>query len=636
VKEHAYESAFRAALKGEVPPVWYLVGREDLLKDELIKAVVAKVLDPAMRDFNLDQRTATALDPESLGTLLNTLPMMADRRVVILRDVEGWQKRSRGRAALLRYLERPSPETVLILVHGAGDPDPDDDLARASVVVPCNALEPARALRWLEKRAAAAGLALPQDAAEHLLRVTGGDLGTLEAELAKLAALPEGTGITRDLVGSLVGVRHGETIFDWRDALFEGDAPRALALLGPVLDQAGVSGVKLVSLVGNTLVGLALARAHHDRGQQGSALERTIFQALRQARAYGLPDWKGESARWARWVGTWPPARLAAATRVALDTDIALKNTTLSDDRALLAELVLRLCGPGVQGAPGGRAAAARRAVTALLTLVACSAFSTLAAQAAPPVLASALALAQEGRADSARALLRQLEASTPPTDSLFPGILYGSALVAPDAVEARRRLQRVVIEYPVSPWAGEATIRLGQLDFASGDPAAAARQLERFRSDHAASPLYPVAAVWGARIGFELKDAASACQWVAEGLSRNPDGAARSELMALSQRCSTPGPATPPPAVPATPAAPSPAPADAAPWRIQLAALPTQDAAEKVLQRATSAGYPGVIVEEGGYHKVRVGSYASRADAGAALAGVKARLGGAPFVVAP
>jgi hypothetical protein len=41
------------------------------------------------------------------------------------------------------------------------------------------------------------------------------------------------------------------------------------------------------------------------------------------------------------------------------------------------------------------------------------------------------------------------------------------------------------------------------------------------------------------------------------------------------------------------------------------------------------------VTVEEGGLYKVRVGSYASKAEAGAAIPEIKAKLGGSPFVVA-
>ena len=341
--EQTFDATLRALKKGDIAPVYYLVGAEDLLKADLVREISDRVLDPSLRDFNFDQRTATSLDPEELSTLLNTLPMMADRRVVILRDVEGWQKKARGRAELLRYLAKPAAETVLVLVQGGADPDADAELSRLALTVRCAALEPERVLRWLAHRSGQLGITLEPGAAEHLLHAVGSDLTTLDAELAKLASLAKGTALTRELVGDLVGVRHGETMYDWRDAVFEDATGRALTLLRPVLDQSGISGVKLVTLLGTTLAGISLARAHRDKGVRGGALEGTILKSLYVVRPYGLPEWKAEAAKWARWSERWPAARLSAALRATLAADQALKSTTLTDEQALLAELVMRL-----------------------------------------------------------------------------------------------------------------------------------------------------------------------------------------------------------------------------------------------------------------------------------------------------
>ena len=341
--EQTFDATLRALRKGEIAPVYYLVGAEDLLKADLAREITDRVLDPSLRDFNFDQRTATSLDPEELATLLNTLPMMADRRVVILRDVEGWQKKARGRAELLRYLARPAAETVLLLVQGGSDPDPEAEFSKLALTVRCNALPPDRVLRWLSHRSEQLGITLQPEAAEHLLHAVGSDLTTLDAELSKLASLAPGTALTRELVGDLVGVRHGETMFDWRDAIFDDNTGRALTLLRPVLDQSGISGVKLVSLLGTTLAGISLARAHRDRGLKGGALEGSILKSLYAARPFGLGEWKAEAAKWARWSERWPAARLSAAVRATLATDQGLKSTTLSDEQALLGELVMRL-----------------------------------------------------------------------------------------------------------------------------------------------------------------------------------------------------------------------------------------------------------------------------------------------------
>jgi len=69
--------------------------------------------------------------------------------------------------------------------------------------------------------------------------------------------------------------------------------------------------------------------------------------------------------------------------------------------------------------------------------------------------------------------------------------------------------------------------------------------------------------------------------------------------------------------------------------FRIQITAVGTRSAAQSIATSLQGRGFQSVIVQEGGLYKVRVGEYATKADALAALPGVKAKLGGSPFVVA-
>jgi hypothetical protein len=116
-----------------------------------------------------------------------------------------------------------------------------------------------------------------------------------------------------------------------------------VALLGRLLDQPGVSGVKLATLLGTTLVGVGTARAHYDRGLRNRALDDAVFEAIRRSRVYGLLSWGEEKSRWVRWAQRWPAERVREALRATLDADRALKSTTISDERGILATLVLRL-----------------------------------------------------------------------------------------------------------------------------------------------------------------------------------------------------------------------------------------------------------------------------------------------------
>jgi cell division septation protein DedD len=69
--------------------------------------------------------------------------------------------------------------------------------------------------------------------------------------------------------------------------------------------------------------------------------------------------------------------------------------------------------------------------------------------------------------------------------------------------------------------------------------------------------------------------------------------------------------------------------------FRIQVAAVNTRAAADSIAMRTKAAGFESVVASEKGLFKVRVGRYATRADAQAALPGVRAKVGGQPFIVA-
>src|SRR5882762_8399170 len=174
-------------------PVYLLHGDEDVLKDEAIRALVDWAVGSS-RDFNLDVRFAPDLTPESFHTLVNTPPMLAERRAVVIRGVEQLGKRkTKLRDEVARYLASPNPTTLLVLVVAAGE-EPDADLVHASTSVAVDALTAERVPRWLQHRASTLGLTLAVDATELLLKAVGNDLNTLSRELEKLASLTAGAG----------------------------------------------------------------------------------------------------------------------------------------------------------------------------------------------------------------------------------------------------------------------------------------------------------------------------------------------------------------------------------------------------------------------------------------------------------
>lgn len=333
----------RALAKAPPAAAYYLHGGEGILKDEAQSLILDTTLEPSLRDFNLDILSAQQVDPERLVAVCSTLPMMAERRVVVVRDVESWKRKTKAKQAAVAYLQRPAPDTVLVLVQG-GDGEVDDDLAAHCVAVNCAALTGDALDEWLDARMTTAGIAITPDAREHLIRATGGELGLLSAEVAKLSGLTAPGPIDRDTVSSLVGIRFGETPDDWRDAVLRDDITAAIRLVPRLLETTGNSGVRLVSLLGTSFIALRWARAtaEDDKKARGSNLAERVkklcFDARPQVGSYGP-----FANLIAEVTPRWTQPRLQAAIAATLAADIALKGTTISDETGIVTDLVLTL-----------------------------------------------------------------------------------------------------------------------------------------------------------------------------------------------------------------------------------------------------------------------------------------------------
>ena len=342
----SFDALQRALAKGEIQPVYYLFGDEELLKDDAVHRIVALAVDASTRDFNLDRRRAPELTADQFRSLVETPPMLAARRCVVVTEVECLlQKRPRQQAlrtAVTGYLARPSAETVLVLVQSAGE-KPDAGLERGTTAVDFEILEPARVLKWIHHRAGEGSLTLDDAAARLLQEAVGDDLPQLAAELVKLGAAVQGRTVTAADVGDLVGVRHGETPGDFVDAVTGRRFAEAAAVVPRLLAGPGSTGVRLMTSLGTALVGLALARAHLDDGESRQVACDRVLRTIQALRPPGLRTWSEEAARWVDDAARWSADELNQALAALLRADTRLKSTAVTGEEGIVVECVLSL-----------------------------------------------------------------------------------------------------------------------------------------------------------------------------------------------------------------------------------------------------------------------------------------------------
>ena len=323
---------------------YYIVGDDGYQMDTAVQQLVDSVLEPATRDFNLDTIRAPDVDSERLGILLSTPPMMAERRVVVLRDVSALKKDARK--VLDQYLANPAADLLLIMTGAAGS-KPDAALSESSTLLEFDPLTGDRIPRWIAHHATTElGIQISESAIELLQAAVGNDLHQLAGELDKLASYMEGRGeeITEEAVVAVVGVRRGETQSDLLDAVADRNVALSLELVQHVLAQPKTTGVSIVMALSTQMLAISWGRAKLDEGMPRSRLAQAYFDLLKETGAFTGRPWGSATAAWARAAEHWSRESLDRALDSLLESDIALKESRVSSEEQLLATLVLSLC----------------------------------------------------------------------------------------------------------------------------------------------------------------------------------------------------------------------------------------------------------------------------------------------------
>jgi DNA polymerase-3 subunit delta len=324
--------------------VYYISGEDEYQKDDAVQQLVGAALDPGATDFNLDTRRSAELDAETLGVLLSTPPMMAERRVIVLREVG--MLRKDARKVLDQYLTHPAPDLLLLMTGTAGS-KADATLSASSTVLQFDPLTGDRIPRWIAHKATSElGVKISEPAIELLQAAVGNDLHQLSGELDKLASYIEGHGeeIGEDAVAAVVGVRRGETQADLLDAVADRNVARALGLVSHVLTQPKTTGVSIVMALSTQMLAISWGRARLDEGLSIARLAQEYFDLLKETGAFTGRPWGSATAVWARAAERWNRESLDRALDSLLEADVALKESRVSSEEQLLATVVLSLC----------------------------------------------------------------------------------------------------------------------------------------------------------------------------------------------------------------------------------------------------------------------------------------------------
>lgn len=185
-----------------------------------------------------------------------------------------------------------------------------------------------------------------------------------------------------------------------------------------------------------------------------------------------------------------------------------------------------------------------KRSVFVLTILIGSSLSAQTPARPTDPVFVRAQALVSDGNGAAGRALIDSMIAATPPSAPLYPQALFWRASLAASAADAENDYKHIVVDYPLTPQAPDALLRLAQLELARGDRDAALGHLQRVPRDYPHSKSLARANYWIARVFFEKNDLANGCAANASALAQldSSEIELRNQIQYQGQRCPLPG----------------------------------------------------------------------------------------------
>jgi DNA polymerase-3 subunit delta len=259
-------------------PIYVICGSDPALVGQRYQELIDELLDPDQRAlalFSVDGKDATA---SQILDEVRTLPLLTQRKVVVVRDAGGFVSANRG--LLEDYFDAPCPSGALILTVETWQANTKlaKKLATLGELISVTAPKPwemsASLVQLAAKRHAKK---LTQEAADLLVQLIGDDWAQVCNELDKLVLfVDQERVVSADHVEQLAGHNRVFGAFDVIDGLTRGETGRAIQQLRAMFDQNKAAEYTVVGAFAFHVRRLFQAKALLAKGANPAAVAKEL------------------------------------------------------------------------------------------------------------------------------------------------------------------------------------------------------------------------------------------------------------------------------------------------------------------------------------------------------------------------
>jgi len=217
----------------KIAPVYLLGGQESYFIDIVSDFIEKNILDETEVAFNMDIFYGLEVVPEKVISICKEFPMMAERRIVIIKEAQ----KILNLELFDDYILNPSPTTVFVIIKKGKTFD-----KRRKVYNPKNNKNIAllntakiadyKLAGWIESEVKSNGYLINQSSSQLLSEHLGNDLSKIKKELEKLyISVKKGSSITPDDIEQNIGISKDYNIFELQKAIGYRDYEKAFQIM---------------------------------------------------------------------------------------------------------------------------------------------------------------------------------------------------------------------------------------------------------------------------------------------------------------------------------------------------------------------------------------------------------------------
>lgn len=246
MKPEEFEKEVR---EGDIGPLYYIFGDEPYLVEMGVKRLLDKAAAPEFREFNLNLYYGNEVKGEEIVETSQTLPMFAERRVVVVRKSSALS--ASALEILTGYVQDPSPSTCLIFQGEKIDQRKKFfiDMKKKGRMVEYRRLYENQLGGFIRNEAAVYGKRLDPAALEMLVHLVGNNLRELATQIEKVATyVGERNPVKVEDIHQIASDTKVDTVFDLANALGERNLGKALRNLHTIL-RDGEAPLMLLAMI---------------------------------------------------------------------------------------------------------------------------------------------------------------------------------------------------------------------------------------------------------------------------------------------------------------------------------------------------------------------------------------------------